>query len=161
MSPLVDHAKATRGVLNAVAAIAGSPGLSDAALSAHLQNKGYSAVQAEKLTVFVPSAFACALLHKMGVSLASHYIAVARDGSDVTLPIGDEHYYTAALGIAHHTLEHGWSDTLPRLVFEAVIARSAEMDAANGALNAGDSIAGGRLNPLRVLSFSAEAARED
>ena len=160
MSLPVDHATATQGVLDVIAAVATHSELSEAALSELLQHKGYSEIHAEKLTAFVPSAFACALLHRMGVSLASHYIAKSGDAIDTSLPIADEHYFTAALVVAQHTLENGWSHALPRQVFEAVVARSAEMAAVNNAMASGASIAGGSLQPLRVFRFSAEAARE-
>jgi hypothetical protein len=151
---------ATQGVLDTVAAIAASPGITEGGLSSLLQSKGYSAVHAEKLSVFVPSAFACAMLHKMGIPLAQHYVALSHDGKEVSLPVAQERYFTAALGLAHDALENGWSPALPRKAFEHIISRSAEMGAANKALNQGIPLAGASLQPLSVFRFSAEAASE-
>lgn len=127
-----------------------------------LTGLGYSASSAEKLNVFIPSAFAWALLRRMGVeSFPSHYVALNALGGEVNLPVASEHYFTAALNLAFETLEGGWNEELSREQFEAVIARGAEMDAANNALNIGKSIAGAALQPLRVLRFSAEEASDD
>lgn len=160
MRTLQSHVTAMQGVVDTVSAIAASPNINEDGLSSVLQSKSYSMVQAEKLNVFVPSTFACALLHKMGVSLSSHYVALSADGKEVSVPIAHEHYFTAALGMAHDTLENGWSSKLPRETFEIIIGRSAEMAAANKALDQGDSIAGAALQPLKVFRFSVDAAGE-
>jgi hypothetical protein len=139
--------------------MAASPDASEDDIVRQLQQQGYSTVAAEKLNAFVPSAFSWALLKRMGVtSFPSHYIALAANGTEVQLPIAEEHYFTAALHLAYVTLEEGWNEVLPRGAFEAVLGRSAEMGAANEALNQSGSIEGASLGPLRVFRFSAEAA---
>ena len=160
MAALLDHETATQGVLDTASAVAASPNITEGGLSALLRSKGYSPIQAEKLTTFVPSAFAWVLLHKMGASLPNHYIALTKDGAEVSIPIAQEHYFTAALALAHHTFQNGWSAALPRSTFEAVANRSAEMDAVNKLLNQGETVSGASVQPFRVFGFTAEAARE-
>jgi len=86
-------------------------------------------------------------------SFPSHYIALAEHGREVSLPVAQEHYFTAALQLAYQTLEQGWSEQLSRAAFEAVISRSAEMAAANQLLSQGLSFAEATLQPLRVSSL--------
>lgn len=148
-----------QAVRDAMRVIASAREASEDDIVTRLTDLGYSASNAEKLNAFVPSAFAWVLLRRMGVtSFPSHYIALDAGGREVNVPIAGEHYFTAALMLAFETLEGGWSESLSREQFEAVIARSADMNAANKALNAGDSIAGAALQPLRVFRFSAEEA---
>ena len=60
--------------------------------------------------MFVPSAFAWALLKRMGLqSFPNHYLALDRFGKAVQLPSASEHYFTGALQLAYQTLEHGRS----------------------------------------------------
>jgi hypothetical protein len=89
----------------------------------------------------------------------SVYRAFDSSGSEVDLPLSSEHIFTAALSLAWETLEHGWSTELPRRTFEAVAARSAEMDAANQLLEAGEGVSGATLATLFVLRLSADEAR--
>jgi hypothetical protein len=138
-----------------------SPAKSEPEIVEQLIAMGHSSVHAEKLNAFVPSAFAWALLKRMGVSgFPNHYIALANDGREEQLQLAQEHLFTAALHLAYETLENGWTESFSRQTFETVISRSAEMSAANKALNSGESLAGASLHPLRVFRFSAEAARE-
>ena len=137
------------------------PAKSELEIIERLKAKGYSEVHAEKLNVFVPSAFAWALLKRMGVStFPNHYIALTHDRREKQLPLAQEHFFTAALQLAYQTLEQGWTESLSRQTFETVLSRSAEMSAANQALNADESLAGASLQALRVFRFSAEAASE-
>lgn len=117
---------------------------------------GYSASDAGRLNAFLPSACAWALLGRMGVASFPHqYIALSESGADVNVPSAHEHYFTAALTLAFETLEGGWDQRLSRQEFEAVIARSTEMSAANKPLNAGESLDGASAQPRRVFCFFA------
>jgi hypothetical protein len=150
-----------QGVRDALRIVAAVPEASEDDIVNRLVGLGYTVSDAEKLNVFVPSAFAWVLLRRMGVaSFPSHYIALNERGEEVNVPIGSEHYFTGALTLAFETLEGGWSELLSREQFEAIIARSPYMDAANKALNSGESLSGGALQPLRVFRFLAEAASD-
>ena len=121
-----------------------------------LRKVGYSERDAEKLCCFVPSAFAWVILKRMGVeSFPNVYIASDALGGDVEVQISAEHFFTAALDWAYSTLESGWDEHLPRSTFELIIQRSAEMGAANKALEAGTNLSGARMQPLRVYRFLA------
>lgn len=157
----ISHPLALRGALGAIRLMAELPAKFEQQIVEQLMAMDYSEVQAEKLNAFVPSAFSWALLKRMGVSaFPNHYIALTSDNREKQLPLEQEHFFTVALQLAREALEQGWTETLPRQVFVAVVSRSAEMSAANQALNAGDSLAGASLQALRVLRFSAEAASE-
>jgi hypothetical protein len=161
MTSSIGHESAMQAVRETTRIMASARDASEDDIVNRLTAMGYSTSSAEKLNVFVPSAFAWALLRRMGVeSFPSHYVALDADGSEVNVPVAREHYFTAALKLAFETLESGWSEDLSREKFEAVTARSADMDAANKALNAGVSIAGAALQPLRVFRFSAEEASD-
>jgi hypothetical protein len=161
MTSSIGHELAVQAVRETTRVMASAHGASEADIVNRLTGLGYSASNAEKLNVFVPSAFAWALLRRMGVeSFPSHYVALDAGGGEVNVPVASEHYFTAALRLAFETLEGGWNEDLSREQFEAVIARSADMNAANKALNAGESIAGAALQPLRVLRISAEEASD-
>jgi hypothetical protein len=86
----------------------------------------------------------------MGVeSFPSVYVRVDEEGKEFEVPISEEHYFTAALQVAVEVTRQGWTSQIDRPFFEAVISRSAEMDAANRALNAGQAITGATLRPSR------------
>jgi hypothetical protein len=141
--------------------IAERSAISELELVAVLESRGFSHVEAEKLCAFVPSAFAWALLERMGVqSFPSYYTAVDKTGREIQLPLDREPYFTAALQLASETIKNGWSPILTREKFERVANRSAEMGAANKLLHSGGSLAGAELLPLRVFRIPAEPASE-
>jgi len=147
----------SNAVLTVVNILAGSPTMDELELVAALEREGFSHVQAEKLCAFVPSAFAWALLKRMGLqSFPSYYTALDRAGREVQLPLDREPYFTAALQLASETLENGWNPVITRQNFECIISRSAELNAANKLLNSGGSLASAELLPLRVFRISAE-----
>ncbi len=154
-----DHEKWQRAAIELCRIVVGEPGISEDGLVTALVALGYRMIDAEKLCLFVPSAFTWATMKRMGVkAFPSTYIVSDAAGNDVALPIASEHIFTAALFLAHETLTHGWSQELPRSTFEAVACRSAEMDALNQALDAKVNLAEAKLRPSRISRFTAEAA---
>jgi hypothetical protein len=146
------HAAARNAVLVVVDVIEKSPSISELELVGVLEREGFPHLHAEKLCVFVPSAFAWALLKRMGLrSFPDHYVALDRLGSEAELPIATEHYFTAALELACETLDRGWTPILTRERFECVANRSAELGAANKLLNSGKALTDAKLQPLRVF----------
>ena len=114
-------------------------------------------IHANKLYSFVPMAFGFVLAKRMGIEkFPSEFYLLNRKDEKVSFPLGNEHYFTAALTLAYETLENGWSEQLTRESYEAVIAHSAEMNAVNRALNAGDDIKGGAFQPSTVHGVLAE-----
>lgn len=134
-------------------------GISEDELSRRLQDKGYSFASAEKLTVFVPSAFAWPVLKRLGLAtFPDHFTAKNAAGEEVEIYIADQHYFTAALQLAFSTLENGWSESITRSTYERIAARSAEMNIVNRVYSEGGSVAGATLNPLLLGRISAESA---
>ena len=153
----IDHSSATRGVVDAISAMARNASISEDDLVELLQEKGYSRIDAEKLNAFVPSAFSWPVIKKLGLeNLPSHFVAVSKDGAEVQIDISSQHYFTAALTLAISTLENGWSSTVPRKTYEIVAGRSAEMNATNKVLDEGGSLEGATLSPLVLKRLSAE-----
>lgn len=140
--------------------VVATPQISEDELVAALIARGYSTIEAEKLCLFVPSAFTWATMKRMGVqSFPSTYVVFDAAGNEVALPIAGEHIFTAALYLGYECLWQGWTEELPRSTFEAVACRSAEMDALNQALDAKVNFAEAKLRPPVIHRFTAEAAR--
>jgi hypothetical protein len=156
----MDHSSALKGVIDAIGVLATNACEDEVVLL--LQQKGYSRIEAEKLNVFVPSAFSWIVLKRLGVtSLPNHFVAKDACNNEVEIPISSQHYFTAALTLAYSTFENGWSNTVSRKTYEAVAARSAEMDIVNKVLDQGGSVDGSTLSPLQLHRISAEEALEN
>ncbi|MGC5702684.1 hypothetical protein J4P02_21000 [Pseudomonas sp. NFXW11] len=152
----LDHASAHQGVLDTLELMAGDPEASEDQIVEWLQERGYSAIAAEKLNAFVPTALAWIVLKRLGVKhLPNHFIALDEAGEEVRIPVAGQHYFTAALTLAYNTFENGWSKVLPRQTYEIVAGRSAEMAAANQALYAGESLQGTTLGASHLLRMTA------
>lgn len=157
----LDHANAHQGVLDTLGLMADHPEASENDIVQLLQARGYSAIAAEKLNAFVPSALAWIVLKRLGVKhLPNHFIALDEKGEEVRVPVAGQHYFTAALTLVYNTFENGWSEVLPRKTYEMVAGRSAEMAMANEALYAGESLQGATLEPVQLLRLDARAALE-
>ncbi len=151
-----DHEIAATHVFHVVALIRdSSPGDED--IVASLVAIGLHEVDAWLLTLFVPSAFAWAILKKMGVSnFPDTFVVADESGNDVSIPVAQEHYFTAALQIADEVTQIGYNDLVTKNVFAAIISRSAEMGAANQILDAGKDIAEASIMPLRINNITAQ-----
>lgn len=155
-----DHACALAGVMDALPLLADD--LDEADVAAALQQQGYSRRDAEKLTMFVPSAFAWVVLKRLGLkSLPNHFTAYDEDDNAVKIPVAGQHYFTAALTLAYNTFENGWSAALPRSTYERVAGRSSEMNAANQVLETDGSVEGATISTVELFRLSAEELLED
>jgi hypothetical protein len=152
-----EHGVAAERVLRLVDRIAAGPGRSDNELVGALVGEGVGKVDAELLVRFVPIAFTWAVLKKMGaVGFPSTFVVLDREGRAVEMPISREHYFTAALGVAMDVTTNGFSERVGREVFEAIIMRSAEMNAVGKMAAAGKSVAGSRVLSPTLLGITAE-----
>jgi hypothetical protein len=87
------HEEARSAVLDVVRVLGERPETNDDGLVSALVSLGHTPRDAERLIAFVPSAFAWALLKRMGVEhFPSVYIAMNAVGSEVELPLSEEHY---------------------------------------------------------------------
>lgn len=114
-------------------------------------------VIAKKLYVFVPIGFGWALLRKMGVSsFPDDFFIFDEKGEKVEAKIANQHFFTAALGIAQNTIEFGYAPPITKAVFTAIIAHSADVMAANKALYRGADISGSSVLPPTVYDLTVE-----
>lgn len=155
-----DHACALAGVMDALPLLADD--LDEDDVAAALQQQGYSRRDAEKLTMFVPSAFSWVVLKRLGLkSLPNHFTAYDEDDNAVKIPVAGQHYFTAALTLAYDTFENGWSTAVPRHTFECVAGRSSEMNAANKVLDKEGSLERAEINTVELFRLSAEELLEE
>lgn len=143
------HAQALQAVLHALPVLAGP--LDDEQAQAALRQQGYSARDAERLVLLVPSALAWIVCERLGATgFPDHFVIHTPTGQTHTQPVVAEHYFTAALTLAHEVFTHGWRPDVSQDTYQAVAARSAEMDAANRILEQGGSLQGASLAPLQL-----------
>jgi hypothetical protein len=111
----------------------------------------------DKLTVrrlvdWIPEAFGYVLLPNVGdVTLPTTFSAKARDGTWKDFSFDREPIFAEAVKIASAMYRDG-----PRTVFSNVARRSTMVDAANQALNAGESLAGVRMAGPKMHGVPAE-----
>ena len=151
------HELAMERTLLTIQAIHDSPDIDDESLVVLLCDANVPVVDAKLLVLFVPMAFSFAIFRKMGVTLFPNtYLLSNRYGKPVEMPIAREHYFSTALQIACSTTEHGYNSTVTREGFEAIISRSAEMNAANELLDKGGDLARSTIGSSYILSVTAE-----
>ena len=151
-----DHELASSHVLKVVSIFRDSSP-SDDDIVASLVADGLHEIDAWLLALFVPSAFAWAILKKMGVSsFPNSFVVSDDDGNDVSIPVAQEHYFTGALQIANDVMQNGYNDLVTKHVFTAIISRSAEIGAVNQLLDAGHDIAEASILPLRINNITAQ-----
>lgn len=155
------HELAMERVLLTVKGFHETPDIEDEALASRLCDAGVPKVDAELLVLFVPMAFSFAIFRKMGVtSFPNTFLVSDRHDKPVEMPIAREHYFSTAQQIAFSTTEHGYNDAVTREGFEAIVSRSAEMNAANKLLDQGGDLAGSTVGPSFIMSVTAEEIAE-
>ncbi len=154
-----DHEVALGRVLRVVDIIAAEPTIDDDAVVAALVAEGVGPVDAELLVRFVPCAMSFGLLKQLGVAkFPSTYLLRAESGRWVERPLAAEHYFTAALQLGFDIVTRGYTERVGREAFQTVTLRSAEMDAANKALEAGGEggLTGGTIGPPALIGITPE-----
>ena len=126
-------------------------GLIDALLS-----EGFTAEEANQLVLFVPAAFARPVLEHLGVEHFVETVSVPKKrGGTIEVPLSAIGVYTGALALMRGEID---AHALPAEYFRSLATRSAEIDAANRALNAGQSLKGGKW-VLKVNGPTADKLR--
>lgn len=149
------HSAAVRAVLDAAVILA--RGVTDADAVEQLQQQGHARVDAVKLSLMVPSAFSWPVLKRLGVTqFPDHFLVPDRAGQLQPFPVAQQHHFTAALTLAFDVFEHGWKAPLDRPTYEAVAARSAEMDIIHKVYSAGGDLQGSTAGPLELHDLSAD-----
>lgn len=140
--------------------IGARPDISDQVAIEHLMASGVSEVDAELLTRFVPMGLTFALLKCMGVDqFPSTYLVQNAAEQWVELPLAAEHYFSTALMVGHDVTTQGYTDRVSKEVFQAVIVRSAEMNAINQYFESGgtkEGLANCKLGPPAFIGLTAE-----
>ena len=140
-------------LLNAATVMARSGSVDDATLCAALNKEGFSNSDAILLVAFMPMAFARPVLEEMGVSFVEEVSVPTRNGGWSQVPLADQPIYVEALAIAR---EHRLKGLIENEVFKVLALRSAELNAASNALNAGKDIKGATFASAFV-SLEAES----
>ena len=113
----------------------------EADVIAALVTHGITPADARKLYVYVQSAFSWAVLKNMGVEkFGVDFQIRANDGTTFHVPVAGQQLFTTALALGIKLLQQGYTEEITVSVFEAVVSQSAEVAAANKALNDGTDI---------------------
>lgn len=105
---------------------------------AALVGYGITPADARKLYLYVQSAFSWAVLKNMGVEkFGVDFQIRANDGSTFHVPVAGQQLFTTALALGISLLQQGYTEDVTVSVFEAVVAKSAEVADANKALSDG------------------------
>ena len=140
----MDHEEAERLVIR-TAQLTAALGNEDE-VRKQLCNDGLSGADAKKAYYFVQAAFGWALIKKLGVSKFPSDLRFQSRRGDFSVPVSSQHVFTAALVVAVNIMEHGYTQALPKEVFSSVALSSAEADAVNKALNAGEDVSGAEIS---------------
>ena len=145
-------------IIRAVEVMGKNSNLDDQRLVEELLAEGFSVEEANRLVLFVPSAFARPVLESLGVEHFAETVSVPKKGGGtIEVPLRGIDVYTGALALIRgEVASHG----LPGEYFRFLAIRSAEIDAANKALNAGDSLKGGKWASARVGKTADELGFE-
>ena len=154
------HAQALERVMRVIDLIAARPDITDEQAVAALMREGVGELDAELLIRFVPCALSFAMLKRMGFDkFPSSYQVRNRAGQWVELPLANEHYFSAALGIGHDVMTRGYTERVSMETFQAVISRSAEIGAVNQYFHSGgtrERLVGATLGPPALIGVTAE-----
>ena len=113
-------------------------GSDETEILAALVAQGHSEVEARKLYLYVQSAFSWAVLKKIGVvKFAVDFQIRSDSGNTFHVPVASQQLCTIALALGIGEPQHGYTEDVSVSVFESVVAQSAEVSAANKALNNG------------------------
>lgn len=114
---------------------------------------GSEQMQMRRLLVWLPEAFAMALIGhmQMGVLLPHTFTATDAQGDLHELPLDREPVYVDGLQCALAMYHEG-----PRAAFKAICQRSSLLNAIDNALNAGADLQGASLSGPQLLDIPAE-----
>jgi len=110
---------------------------------AALRHRGFGEGEAHRLVALLPMAFCRPILEDLGVR---HFVmrlaATGMDGTSVKADLMRQPEYVAGLRLAR---KHYKAGTLNPLVYERIVMRSADFDAASNALNSGANLSGATI----------------
>ena len=154
------HDAALERVMQVIDLITAQPDLSDEEAVATLVREGVAEVDAELLIRFVPCAMSFIVLKFMGLTkFPNTFQVVDRAGRWVEMPLAAEHYFSAALSVGDEVMTQGYTERISKAVLQAIIQRSAEMNAVNQYFEAGgtrEGLAGCTLGPPTFIGITLE-----
>jgi hypothetical protein len=141
-------------IFRAVEVMGENSRLDDEGLIDALLLEGFTAEEANQLVLFVPSAFARPVLENLGVEHFVETVSIPKKrGGSIEVPLSTVGVYTGALALIRGEVG---AHAVPAEHFQSLATRSAEIDAANRALNAGVLLKGGTWGGLAVNGPTAD-----
>ena len=125
-------------LVEAIAILARSSDLPDAARIAALKVAGFSEGEAHRIVAFVPSALALPVLEEFGVA-GLHFTAPRRDGSWMNVTLDRQPEYRAAVRLGR---EQRKARVIDPTHYESIVGGTAEIDALSNAQNEGQDMKG-------------------
>jgi hypothetical protein len=142
----------SHSLLQAIDIMGRNAKLDDAKLVSALKSAGFSDRDSQILVAFVPTAFARPVLERLGVEhFAESVSAPTGTGNWVDIPLKSISIYNAALAIARRR-----AGAINPDHFEALAMRSAELDSASRALDAGANVKGSAVATALVHLTAGE-----
>lgn len=138
--------------LEEVADIIGSEDFDDEAIESRVAALVQDPMLARRLIDWVPEAFGIVLIsHMTKVTLPLTFSVKNKRGKWIELDLKLEPIFESATRLAMHKFHEG-----PRSTFSNVVRRSALLDAANRALNDGETLEGATLSGPALIGIPAE-----
>lgn len=138
--------------LQRVVTILGSTAARDDAMESNVQELVADKILAQRLLDWIPEVFGLVLVSHIGkVNLPRTFSAKSSDGRWVEISLDAEPIFKAVVPIAMAMFHSG-----PRDAFRNIAERSAILDTANKALNAGASLEGAYLSGPALIGIPAE-----
>jgi hypothetical protein len=120
----------------------------DSAISKAIEESGIDKENAERITAFLPSAFArVAFSHKFDINFSETYTV---DGLKKSYSYNEEPIFKLGIELAIE-IYHQKSELAE--IFNSVVTRSCECDAINMALNSGENISGSKFSSIDYFGY--------
>jgi hypothetical protein len=107
-----------------------------------LLSAGFDAGQAHRFVAFLAFAFSRPAMEVLGIRVSRRIDMATEDGGTLTVRLHRQPEYVAGLALARR---HRRSPCMPDWAYQVIAGDSADIDAANNALNAGLDVEGARV----------------
>jgi len=125
-----------------------------------LVSRGHSRLSAERLYLFVETAFGRVLIERLAnVVFSDSFIVESADGKEIECRFADDVYHDHSFHLAYSFVENG-NQEKARDVVRARGLRSAELSAFSQARESGEDVEGSVFQPLRWTSGLTASAWE-
>lgn len=125
-----------------------------------LESRGHSRLSAEKLYLFVTTAFGRVLIERLAkVVFSDIYMVHSADGQEIEYRFADDAYHDHSFHLAYRFVENG-NQEKARDAVRAIGLRSAELSAFSQARESGEDVEGSVFQPIRWTSALTASAWE-